>query len=69
MKTNLCPQNWIPLSRYVEKEKIRGHIPSFKYFIDEEKSLSNYCSDKVFNHVKSKKILLTKKIRIFSSQG
>jgi hypothetical protein len=53
--------NWLSVSRFVDVEKIRGHLPSFKYFITEEKLLSNYCTEKVFNHVVSKKNLFESK--------
>ena len=38
-------------------EHFRSNSPSLKYFLDEEKNLEKFCTEKVFKHVLTKKNL------------
>jgi len=48
-------------SNYLSIQALRENTLSLKYFLDEEKSLEKFCTEKVFKHVMSKKNLLESK--------
>lgn len=56
----LLSESWIN-TKLFNLEKLKKHLPSFKYFLTEEKNLQSYCTDKVFKHVLSKKNLFESK--------
>jgi hypothetical protein len=56
----LLSEPWVS-AKYFDIEKVKKHLPSFKYFLQEDKNLQSYCSDKVFKHVLSKKNLFESK--------
>lgn len=45
---------WFTYSTYIDPEKIKKHIPSFKYLVEELAKLEVYCTEQVFQHVMSK---------------
>lgn len=51
----------IAKNNFINVETIRANSPNLKYFLDEEKSLEKYCTEKVFKHVMSKKNLFESK--------
>jgi len=48
---------WLNHSSYAKVEKFSKHLPSLKYFMEEEAVLEKYCTDKYFKHILSKKNL------------
>lgn len=50
----LQSEKWFSYSGFIDTDKIKSHLPSFKYLIEEITKLESYCTDKVFEHVMSK---------------
>jgi len=53
----LLSEGWLNYSQYANLDKIKLNLQSLKYFINEEKTLEKYCTEKYFKHVLSKKDL------------
>ena len=52
---------WLTKNDLVNIDLIQDHLPSFKYFYEQNDSLEHLCTEKVFNHVLSKPNLFQSK--------
>lgn len=57
----ILSEPWFNQSKYLNIDKLKGHVPSLKYFVQEDKALEQYCTEKVFKHVLMKKSLFESK--------
>ena len=60
-KFQLSQEPWLEKNDLIDIDLIQEHLPSFKYFYEQNKILEDSCSEKVFNHVLSKPNLFQSK--------
>ena len=60
-KMKFSQEPWFAKNDLVNIDLIQDHLPSFKYFYEQNDNLEQLCTDKVFNHVLSKPNLFQSK--------
>jgi hypothetical protein len=61
LEKSLVNEPWFMFSKLCDLEKIKKRTISLKHFFNDQKQLNDYCTEKVFNHVLSKKNLFESK--------
>jgi hypothetical protein len=61
IERNILALPHFKLNSFLDIELIKKHTPSLNYIITEDKKLEQYCTEKVFKHVMSKKNLFESK--------
>ena len=60
-KLKLSEEPWFKNNNLIDIDLIQDHLPSFEYFYQQNDSLEESCTEKVFNHVLSKPNLFISK--------
>ena len=60
-KLRLTQEPWLEKNDLIDIDLIQDHLPSFKYYYEQNKILEDSCTEKVFNHVLSKPDLFQSK--------
>ena len=60
-KLKFSEEPWLAKNDLVDIDLIQDHLPSFKYFYEQNDHLEQLCTDKVFEHVLSKPNLFQSK--------
>lgn len=60
-KLKFSEEPWFQNNNLIDIDLIQGHLPSFEYFYQQNDTLEESCTEKVFNHVLSKPNLFISK--------
>ena len=60
-KLKFSQEPWLTKNDLVNTDLIQDHLPSFKYFYEQNDNIEQLCTEKVFNHVLSKPNLFQSK--------